>query len=62
MGAGWLFATMVYGDRWREHRRIFQRYFHAKNIQLYHPIQMESMRKMLPRLREAPSEFLSISS
>ena len=52
---------MVYGDRWREHRRIFQRYFHSKNIKLYHPIQMEWMRKMLPRLLEAPSDFLSIS-
>ena len=60
MGAGWLFSAMVYGDPWREHRGIFQRYFHSKNIKLYHPILMESMRKMLPRLLEAPSDFLSI--
>ena len=61
MGGRWFFASMAYGDRWREHRRIFQRYFHSKNTQLYHPVEMESMRKMLLRLLEAPGEFLSIS-
>ena len=61
MGSGWIFGGMAYGDRWRERRRIFERYFHSKDVQLCHPIQMESTRKMLPRLLEAPSDFLSIT-
>ena len=61
MGWGWLLSGMVYGDPWRERRRIFQKYFHSSNTQFYQPIQMEFIRKMLPRLLEAPDEFMSIS-
>jgi cytochrome P450 len=54
-------SAMVYGEPWRERRRIFQKYFHAANTQFYRPIQMEFVRKMLPRLLDAPAESLSIS-
>jgi len=52
---------MVYGGPWRERRRMFQKYLHASNIQVYRPIEIEFIRKMLPRLLEKPEEFLSIS-
>ncbi|KAF8799104.1 cytochrome P450 [Phlegmacium glaucopus] len=52
---------MVYGDPWRERRRMFQKHFHSSNTQFYQPIQREFIRKMLPRLLDAPDEFLSIS-
>ena len=35
---------------WRERRRMFQKYFRASNTQVYRPIQIEFIRKMLPRL------------
>ena len=59
MGFGWLFSGMVYGDLWRERRRMFRNYFHSKNTQFFHPIQVEFIRKMLPLLLETPGEFLS---
>ena len=61
MGWGWMLSSMIYGEAWRERRRMFQKYFHSSNTQLYRPIQIEFIRKMLPRLLEVPDEFLSIS-
>ncbi|KAF8799105.1 cytochrome P450 [Phlegmacium glaucopus] len=61
VGWTWTMTTMVYGDPWRERRRMFQKHFNASNTQFYQPIQREFIRKMLPRLLDAPAEFLSIS-
>ena len=61
MGWGWLMSAMVYGEPWRERRRIFQKHFHSANAQFYQPIQMEFIRKMLPRFLDEPSECLKIS-
>ncbi|KAF8808763.1 cytochrome P450 [Phlegmacium glaucopus] len=60
MGWGWTISTMVYGEPWRERRRMFQKHFHPSNTQFYQPIQREFIRKMLPRLLDAPAEFLSL--
>ncbi|KAF8799127.1 cytochrome P450 [Phlegmacium glaucopus] len=60
MGWGWVMATMVYGEPWRERRRMFQKHFHPSNTQFYRPIQREFIRKMLPHLLDAPVELLSI--
>ena len=54
-------SAMVYGEPWRERRRIFQKYFHSANTRFYRPIQMEFIRKMLPCLLDAPGESLNIS-
>jgi hypothetical protein len=61
MGWGWLIPSMVYGDPWRERRTMFQKHLHSSNTQLFQPIQIEFIRKMLPRLLDVPGEFLSIS-
>jgi cytochrome P450 len=61
MGWGWNLSIMVYGEPWRERRRMFQKYLHASNTQFYRPIQIEFIRKMLPRLLEKPEEILNIS-
>ena len=61
MGWGWIMLIMMYGDPWREGRRMFQKYFHPSNTQLYQPIQMEFIRKMLPLLLDTPDQFMSIS-
>ena len=55
-------SAMVYGEPWRERRRIFQKHFHSANAaQFYRPIQIEFIRKMLPRFLDEPGECLSIS-
>ncbi|KAF8799116.1 cytochrome P450 [Phlegmacium glaucopus] len=61
LGWTWTMPNMVYGDHWRERRRMFQKHFHPSNTQFYQPIQREFIRKMLPRLLDAPAEFLGIS-
>ncbi|KAF9479499.1 cytochrome P450 [Pholiota conissans] len=61
MGWGWLMSAMVYGEPWKERRRFFQKYFHPGNAALYQPGQMESVRKMMPRILDAPEEFMSIT-
>ncbi|KAF8799114.1 cytochrome P450 [Phlegmacium glaucopus] len=61
MGWRWAMSAMVYGEPWRERRRMFQKHFHPSNAQFYQPIQREFIRKMLPRLLDAPAEFLGIS-
>jgi cytochrome P450 len=61
MGWGWVFAVMVYGGPWRERRRMFQKHFHPSNAQVFEPIQIEFIRKMLARILEAPDELWNIS-
>ncbi len=52
---------MVYGEPWRQRRRLFNSYFHPGNEALYEPSQVEFIRKMLPRILAAPENFLSIT-
>jgi cytochrome P450 len=61
MGWGWLMAFMVYGDPWRERRRMFQKYFHPSNTQLYRPVQIEFIQKMVARLLDSPDGFFNQS-
>ena len=59
MGWGWFFSSMVYGDPWKERRRMFQKYFHLKHTELYEPIELEFTQKMLLSLLKSPDEFVS---
>ncbi|KAH9478040.1 Cytochrome P450 monooxygenase 98 [Psilocybe cubensis] len=61
IGWDWLMSGMVYGEPWRERRKAFQQYFHVGNAHLYEPVQMQAVRKMLPRLLKEPEDFLSIT-
>ncbi|KAF8198529.1 cytochrome P450 [Pholiota molesta] len=61
MGWGWLMSAMVYGNPWKERRRLFQQYFHPGNAALYQPGQMESVRKVMHRILDAPEKFLTIT-
>jgi cytochrome P450 len=61
MGWGWLMSAMVYGNPWKERRRLFQQYFHPGNAALYQPGQMESVRKVMHRILDAPEEFSTIT-
>ncbi|KDR69223.1 hypothetical protein GALMADRAFT_925136 [Galerina marginata CBS 339.88] len=61
MGWTWAMSLMPYGEVWRESRRVFTQYFQGSNASLYQAPQMEFVRKMLPRLLDAPEDFLAIT-
>ncbi|XP_006459514.1 hypothetical protein AGABI2DRAFT_201852 [Agaricus bisporus var. bisporus H97] len=51
------FTIMPYGDHWRNHRRLFQRYFDIKNLPRDQEKQLDFVRKsLLPNLFAAPEE------
>ncbi|KAF8799774.1 hypothetical protein BYT27DRAFT_6852937 [Phlegmacium glaucopus] len=60
MGCGWLMSSMVYGDLWRAPMYV-SKYFHPSNTQFYRPY-TEFIRKMLPRLLDAPAVYRSGNS
>jgi len=60
MGWSWSFASMVYGDSWRERRRLFTKYFHPNNPSNT-PQQLEFIHKMLVQLLDDPDDFLDIT-
>ncbi|KAJ7259487.1 hypothetical protein B0H12DRAFT_1108250 [Mycena haematopus] len=53
---GWDFtlALLPHGDRWRQHRRMFQQHDISRN---YHPIQMMKIHQLLLGLLSSPREF-----
>ena len=61
VGWNWVISRIPYGEAWRERRRMFTKYFHPGNTDLYEPTQMEFVRKMLPRLLKDPESFLAIT-
>ncbi|KAF8157210.1 cytochrome P450 [Crassisporium funariophilum] len=61
MGWDWLMSGMLYGEPWRERRRLFQKHLRDSNTTLYQPGQLELIRKMLPRLLDTPDDFMAIT-
>ena len=61
VGWKWSLALTPYGEVWREGRRMFTRYFHPGNTEVYKTTQVEFLYKMLPRLLNDPENFLSIT-
>ncbi|KAF9531309.1 cytochrome P450 [Crepidotus variabilis] len=58
--AGWntLFGFMPYGERWKEHRRLFQKHFHPSNTLVHQPFELEYTRKALKKLLVSPEKFM----
>ncbi|KAJ6502305.1 cytochrome P450 [Mycena sanguinolenta] len=56
---GWDFnaGSMRLGNKWREHRRIFQQHFRQEACRNYRPIQMKKIHQLLQRLLSSPQEF-----
>ncbi|KAF8139517.1 cytochrome P450 [Mycena galopus ATCC 62051] len=56
---GWDFhiALMSMGDRWRQHRRIFQQHFRQDVSRNYRPIQIKKVHQLLRGLLSSPHEF-----
>ncbi|KAF8592281.1 cytochrome P450 [Ramaria rubella] len=54
----WNFVLMRYGDRWRQHRRIFHQKFHPAAVAAYHPVQAKHARELLLQLLDTPEDYL----
>jgi hypothetical protein len=51
------FASMPYGDGWRNHRRLFQQYFATKHLPRDQEKQLDFVRKiLLPNIFAIPEE------
>ncbi|KAH9847890.1 CyP450 monooxygenase [Lenzites betulinus] len=48
---------MPYGQRWRQHRRIFWQHFRPAVISKYYPIQQAETRRFLARLLQSPLQL-----
>jgi cytochrome P450 len=58
MGQTWNFGFMRYGDKWREHRKLFHAHYQPKAVEKYTPIQTRAARQMLDALLQTPEEFM----
>lgn len=58
---GWSkdFAFAVYGNSWRERRKLFHQHFRPKTIPLYHSKAQRQVGKLLGALLNAPQDFIS---
>ncbi|THV07132.1 cytochrome P450 [Dendrothele bispora CBS 962.96] len=54
MGMSWVFGLMPYGNRWKDHRRIFHREF---NIETLRPHEIRSARRLLVRLLDSSVNY-----
>ena len=53
----WEFGFMPYGQWWRDHRRAFWQHLNPRAIDIYRPIQVAVMRKLLLKLLQTPEHF-----
>ncbi|KAH9929109.1 cytochrome P450 [Epithele typhae] len=51
------FGFMPYGQRWRDHRRVFWQYFHRDSVRAHHSTQRAVTHLLLDKLLTSPSEF-----
>ncbi|KAJ7251337.1 cytochrome P450 [Mycena rebaudengoi] len=56
MGSDSFFATMRYGDTWREHRRLFHSAFHSIASRRFRPQEVNASHGLLRRLLENPDD------
>ena len=57
MGWDFNFGFMRVGDRWRQHRRMFQQNFRRDMARNYRPIQMKKVHQLLQGLLSRPDHF-----
>ncbi|EMD40133.1 hypothetical protein CERSUDRAFT_151114 [Gelatoporia subvermispora B] len=57
MGWDWNTAMMEYGQKWRNHRRLFHQYFNQGAVKQYEPQDRVYARKLLKRLYDEPKNF-----
>ncbi|KAJ7596548.1 cytochrome P450 [Mycena floridula] len=59
MGWDWSFGHMRYGERWKNHRRMFHKQFQASNVSMFLPIQLKEAHKLLRRLLKEPNDLIN---
>ncbi|KZT72767.1 cytochrome P450 [Daedalea quercina L-15889] len=57
MGWDWLFSTIPYGPRWKQHRTLFHHYFNTTTSPAHHPIQTKETSVMLQNLLTTPGNL-----
>ncbi|KAF7374506.1 O-methylsterigmatocystin oxidoreductase [Mycena sanguinolenta] len=57
MGWDFTFALLSGGDKWRDHRKMFQQHFRQDMSRNYHPIQMKKVHLLLQELLSSPQKF-----
>ncbi|EMD32418.1 hypothetical protein CERSUDRAFT_118759 [Gelatoporia subvermispora B] len=58
MGWDWSFGMMPFGERWKQHRKLFDRQFRASNVSTFWPIQEDRTRDLLVRLLHSPENVI----
>ncbi|KAJ7675706.1 cytochrome P450 [Mycena polygramma] len=59
MGWDFNFALMPYGEKWRQYRKLFHKYFHRDAIAVHRPTQLKKVHDHLRGLLHAPKDFLA---
>ncbi|KAF7374544.1 O-methylsterigmatocystin oxidoreductase [Mycena sanguinolenta] len=57
MGWNYSFSFLPGGDKWRDHRKMFQQHFRPDVSRDYHPIQMKKVHLLLQELLSSLQEF-----
>ena len=54
MNLSWSFGLMPYGAMWRQHSRVFQKYYTNSAVQRFHPIMYEETKAFLRKVNSQP--------
>lgn len=57
MGWDWLFSSMPYGKRWKQHRSLFRRHFHRLLTSDYYSVVTKETYTTLRNLAHSPDDF-----
>ncbi|KAG0708961.1 cytochrome P450 [Suillus ampliporus] len=57
MGWDWLFSSMPYGSRWKQHRSLFHRHFRRLQTSDYYPVVIKETYTTLRNLADTPDDF-----
>ncbi|KAF9219295.1 cytochrome P450 [Gyrodon lividus] len=58
MGWDWSFGHMPYGERWKKHRKMFERQFRPAVAPTYWPLQRKEAHALLRNLLDSPGDLI----
>ncbi|XP_006456136.1 hypothetical protein AGABI2DRAFT_227934 [Agaricus bisporus var. bisporus H97] len=59
MGWHWSFGHMRYGERWKNHRKMFHRQFQQSVAPIHRPVQLRSAHELLRLIQEEPQDLIN---
>ncbi|KXN85117.1 O-methylsterigmatocystin oxidoreductase [Leucoagaricus sp. SymC.cos] len=59
MGWDWSFGHMRYGERWKNHRKMFHRQFQQSVAPIYWPVQLKSAHELLRLIMDKPGNLIN---